>query len=169
MRRVLPPTSRLGRRRRHAKLSLLDAHRRERWYRPRSSAASFVQGFANLLPSRARKLRLKAVTFETCFTQLERVSPLALGHHLSQPLLDQRSNGGPFPGGQLARFFQQRVGYLYGCLHMGICIMRAANPSRRVVKLKPTIVLACNHPINRKTCVMGWKCTLVDPMTFSLS
>jgi len=65
-------------------------------------------------------MRLQALAFESCLSEMEPAVPLAFGHDPAKTLDDKSLQGCPLQVGQLASLLKEAVGYLYGCGHVHI-------------------------------------------------
>jgi len=92
------------------------------WCQGRSSAASPVRHFADFFPGSTNGIRLKPVAFEGCLSKLKRPFSFSVFNGPAQAFFNQGSNGGLLLAGDLASLLQERVRYMYGCLHTVICI-----------------------------------------------
>jgi hypothetical protein len=109
-----------------------DGHRPGYSCRPQSPAAALIDQIANLIPGGIAQFRTQPTPAETCVAQLKALALARLGNDVSQALLDKRAQGRALPGGDLARFAQQRIGnfecgfhdHIDGLTDMGSDIMR---------------------------------------------
>src|SRR4051812_37023653 len=97
--------------------NLRGGHKRECWYRPRSSATVLIGSFAQRLPSRVTELRLQSVSLKAGATQFERLFVRVIGNYAMQGPLDERAQCDAFACGALAGGEEQRIGNLNRGLH----------------------------------------------------
>src|SRR5574337_1929462 len=109
--------------------SLAGARRRGCWCRLQSPAVSLVGHLPNPVPVGRFDTRLQALSPDAGVPKLERGRAAALGDAVAQPLDDQHPQRRAVPCGELAGLVEQRIGNLYGCLHVAICIMIAISMS----------------------------------------
>lgn len=81
-------------------------------------------------------MSLQTLALESGLSEPESGAPFAFGDNPAESLFDKGLQRRPLAVGQLASLFEEAIGYLYGCFHMGNRITRYTKMSMAMESLR---------------------------------
>ena len=127
----LQPIRKSGHTRHHAMRHLRGARKPADCCLLQSPSASFIADVSNLIPGCSCQMRLKSLSFERSFAELEPGPPLAFGDDTTKTFFHKRFQRRTLLICKPASLFQKAIRYLYGRLHMANHIMLYGSMSSR--------------------------------------